>query len=198
MKSPLVLLLMRICSRQFSSPRGIYLLWELEFVVWQCCERLALQHEPHYPEGHGSGFFWELAIAERRHADSLAALCGIARDRTKKRAAATKDFGLGWSGILSWRFFIGPPLHELALKECMEAIAALEWAQWQFYLALADRCDGALRKTLLAIANEELIHSARAGSPELHYFRRAPWAIAILLLWDLPRLKWGLWRRYGS
>lgn len=191
-------MLVDLCARQFASQKGIALLWELEIVVSLTCDRLARQHEPHYPEGHGSGFFWELASSERRHSESLAVLAGFDKGRTKRRVAATKPYGLGWAGLASWRYLIGPPLHQLSLCDCKKAIAALEHAQCLFYLALATHCQGHIRKTIGAIAAEEMEHSRQAGLMTSKHQQKLPWAIVLLLVWDLPRIRLGMWQKYGS
>lgn len=169
---------------RLSGQKGKYWLAEAESATAHCMARLFLS---------GSGEIWErLSNEEWEHSASIRP---IDKQPPLKRPQGP-DFAPGFNRLACWRIWIGPPFPTLPSDRQLEIAAYFEEAQARFYLAMAFLSWGEDRALYAQIAAHEQAHAGFLPPPCQRCQRREGWAIAALLLWDLPRIYLGLFRYF--
>jgi hypothetical protein len=121
---------------------------------------------------------WEHSVAIRPIAHKLPPL-----DRPQG-----PDFAPGFSRLLCWRIWVGPPFHQLPHDRQLAIAAYFEIRQAAFYRHMARLSRGPMRERYAAIAQEEAGHASAFPPPCQRCLRREGWAIAAMIFWDVPRI----------
>lgn len=132
----------------------------------------------------------DLSASEWEHAQAIAP---VPKASPIRRGAA---YAPGYSRLLCWRIWVGPPFHKLNIERQLAIASYYEIRQYTFYSILASLSTGADRRKYRAIAAEEASHAGFLPPPCQRCQRREGWAIAALLFWDLPRIYLGLFRYF--
>jgi hypothetical protein len=132
----------------------------------------------------------DLSESEWRHAQAIAP---AAKSSPRQRGA---DYAPGYSRLICWRIWVGPPFHTLSSDRRLAIASYFEIRQFTFYELLANVSRPADRSMYLAIAMEEASHAGFLPRPCQRCQKREGLAIAALLLWDLPRIYLGHFRYF--
>ena len=177
--------LLALCLR-LAGGRGKKLIASAESAASHCMARLFLD----------DGRFWGKLSDDEWHHATLLDEQGSDGKLPPLDRPPSASYAPGLSRLACWQILVGPPLHKLSRGEQVAIAAYFEVTQMRFYRAMAALSWGADRQLYEAIALEEEHHADSLPTPCKRCREREGWAIAALLLWDLPRIYLGKFRYF--